>query len=322
MSEANLPRGLQLRWTNLTMRWTSTARHKRSLLLSRSCFAARSMPFSPRTWSRSLIVSGRCKRCIHYECLSRTGDENAATSREQHAQSYFAQTICHQCALWGTNLEVILAWAKGDPLPTANGDVEEGDVRTEIEVVKKKDEKTGRFFTVPSAKDPTANAKVCLALGSVLLVADVSPTQYLVKWKGESYRQLEWVPHAFLAASNFTRLAKFLAKGSQVSFEPPKDDILEEGEEEAAAPTGSAPPPDPDAADRIPRARSTVDRVLDVWYKSRQPGGRSVRHSDYSKLPQDPAESIQLVSECYFKWGDLPYSDCAFPVRCGRSSLC
>ena len=36
---------------------------------------------------------------------------------EQHAQDYFDQKICHQCALWGTNLEVILAWAEEDSLP-------------------------------------------------------------------------------------------------------------------------------------------------------------------------------------------------------------
>lgn len=83
---------------------------------------------------------------------------------EQHAQDYFDQKICHQCALWGTNLEVILAWAEEDSLPNEVDDVEEGDIRTEVEVVKKRDEKTGQLFTLPSAKDPAANAKVRVTL--------------------------------------------------------------------------------------------------------------------------------------------------------------
>lgn len=72
--------------------------------------------------------------------------------------------------------------------------------------------------------------------------------------------------------------------------------------------------PDPNAVDRIPRSWSTVDRVLDVWYRSKSgEDHESVQHRNYRKLPDDPEESIKLVSECYFKWGDLPYSSCELP---------
>lgn len=138
-----------------------------------------------------------------------------------------------------------------------------------------------------------------------------STTQYLVKWQGLGYRQLEWVPHAFLVASAPAKLSNFLAKGSQISFEAPNDDEPEDGEEPTVrSKKGGAPGPDLGAIDRIPKAWSTVDRVLEVYYKANKVGGESILHRKYKNLPEDPEESIKLVEECYFKWKDLAYSAC------------
>lgn len=104
-------------------------------------------------------------------------------------------------------------------------------------------------------------------------------------------------------------------KGSLINFDARLEDS--EGEPEIdsrpKADIGSAPHPDPDAADRIPKAWSTVDRVLDVWYVSKTKPDEMVRYEDYRKLPRDPEESVKLVAECFFKWGDLAYSACEFP---------
>lgn len=132
-----------------------------------------------------------------------------------------------------------------------------------------------------------------------------------MKWQGFGYRQLAWVPHAFLVAAYQAKLSNFLAKGSPIAFEvAPVGDEAEDGEE-ARVHVGTAPLPDPGAEDRIPKSWKTPDRVLNVWYQSKSGANReSVVHANYRNLPEDPEESIKLVAECYFKWGDLPYSGC------------
>lgn len=205
--------------------------------------------------------------------------------------SYFVDGTCHDCYRWNVPLDVILAWAVDDSLPEIEKEIiDDDDVVEEIPVVQKKDE-SGKIHTIPSAKDAFARAK------------------YLVKWQGESYRQLAWVPHAFLMAAYPAKLSNFLSKGSLVSFElPPVGDEPEEGEEERVVPVGSAPLPDPNARDRIPKSWSTVDRVLNVWYQSKKgPEHPAVEWRNYRKLPEDPEESIKLVMHCHMKWGDLPY---------------
>lgn len=213
-------------------------------------------------------------------------------------QSYFEDGTCHDCYRWDVPLDVILAWAVDDSLPELEKEVvEEDDVVEEIPVVQKRDE-AGKIHTIPSAKDAFARAK------------------YLVKWQGESYRRIAWVPHAFLMAAYPAKLTNFLAKGSLVSFElPPIEDEPEDGEEDKVVPLGSAPLPDPNARDRIPKSWSTVDRVLNVWYISKKANStQPVEWKNYRKLPEDPMESIRLIVSCHFKWGELPYGQCEFIV--------
>lgn len=198
-------------------------------------------------------------------------------------------------------------------MDTNNTVVEADDVRVDVEVVLKKDDNTGKVFSIPSAKDPSANAQVGLSLffAEEEELLTYFGLQYLVKWQGESYRQLEWIPHAYLVAAYPAKLTNFLARGSTVTFDTMTEDEPEDGEEEKVVVVGSAPLPDPNATERIPLAWSTVDRVLDVFYKAKK-GDGMVRFENYRNLPTDPKESIQLVEECYFKWGELPYSACAF----------
>ncbi|GAA6047763.1 hypothetical protein JCM3770_001766 [Rhodotorula araucariae] len=232
----------------------------------------------------------KCKRVAHYGCLE--NDEPGWTF-EQHVQSYADWAICHDCYNYNVPLDVILAWAEADPLPAGDGD----DVESDDEVVEpvvgeqRVDEKTKKVVVVPSSKDLRANAK------------------YLVKWQDMSYRQLDWVPHAFLAAAYQSKLSGFLARGSLVKFEAAKDDDPEDDDPtDGDDNSGEAPLPDPNALERIPEAWRTVDRVLDVWYTHPKTGS-DVAFADYhKKLPADPEESIKLVSQCYIKWGDLAYA--------------
>ncbi|GAA5951446.1 hypothetical protein JCM21900_004412 [Sporobolomyces salmonicolor] len=241
-----------------------------------------------------------CKRVAHYGCLEMDDPE---WSLADHIQSYFNWEMCHDCYRydheWKVKLDVVLAW-KEDEMPSSSeegkDEDEEGEGTPDLAVVvKRKDEKTGREYVVPSAKDLMSRA------------------QYLVKWQGQSYRHLDWVPHAWLAAAHGPKLANFLARGSTVSFEPPKDDAS--GDEDPTASTefkddlGSAPAPDPDAMDRIPNGWRTVERVLDAWYTSPK-SGREMHFSDFKTRPEDADETVKLVCKCYIKWGDLPYAQC------------
>ena len=216
---------------------------------------------------------------------------------EEHCKSYHEWGICHDCYNFNVPLDVILAWAETDPLPPPTAD----DIEPDDEIVEKVahetriDEKTKKVVVIPSAKDPQAAAK------------------YLVKWQNVSYRHLDWVPHAFLAAKYQAKLANFLARGSTVTFDAPKDDDPEDAEPDAdkKEDIGEAPLPDPNAEERVPRAWKTVDRILDVEYVHPKKVGETVPFHTFRKkmLPKEPEQSIKLVARCYIKWGDLAYKE-------------
>lgn len=132
-----------------------------------------------------------------------------------------------------------------------------------------------------------------------------------------SYRHLVWVPHAFLAAAYPSKLANFLSRGSTVTFEPAKDDDPEDADPtDVKNENEEAPLPDPNALDRIPKSWRTVDRILDVWYDHPKKEDEHISFADYrKKMPQDADESVKLVSQCYIKWGELPYGQCASVPR-------
>lgn len=216
--------------------------------------------------------------------------------------------------MWQAPLDVILAWAEDEDNIAEVPD--DDDMPEEVQRVPKKDALTGKVFYVPSAKDPMAKAKVSRALTlswhpRLALTLSLA-LQYLVKWQGFGYRALAWVPHAFLVAAYPAKLSNFLAKGSPIAFEvAPVGDEAEDGEEEAKVAISSAPMPDPTAEERIPKSWKTPERVLLAYYTN--PGGAHkppVTWDKFKGMPEDPEESIKLVVECYFKWGDLPYGAC------------
>lgn len=128
-----------------------------------------------------------------------------------------------------------------------------------------------------------------------------------------SYRHLDWVPHAFLAAKYQAKLSNFLARGSTVTFDAPKDDDPEDAEPDGDAKDklGEAPLPDPTAKDKVPVAWKTIDRVLNVTYKHPRKKNETVDFAAFRKrLPEDPNESIRLVAQSYIKWCDLAYKEC------------
>ncbi|GAA5979555.1 hypothetical protein JCM10908_002967 [Rhodotorula pacifica] len=234
-----------------------------------------------------------CKRTAHFGCLEH--DEPDWTF-EDHCKSYHDWSICHDCYAFSIPLDVILAWAETDPLPPPSAE----DIEPDDEIVEKVthetrvDEKTKKVVVIPSAKDPQAAAK------------------YLVKWQDVGYRHLDWVPHAFLAAKYPAKLANFLARGSTVTFDAPKDDDPEDAEPDAGRTedVGEAPLPDPNAEERVPRAWKTVDRILSVAYKHPKKADETVEFYAFKKkMPEDPDESIKLVAQCYIKWGDLAYKE-------------
>ncbi|GAA5876848.1 hypothetical protein JCM3774_000791 [Rhodotorula dairenensis] len=234
-----------------------------------------------------------CKRTAHFGCLE---EEDEDVTFEEHCKSYHEWGICHDCYNYNVPLDVILAWAETDPLPPPSVE----DIEPDDEIVEKVahetrvDDMTNKVVVIPSAKDPHAAAK------------------YLVKWQDMSYRHLNWVPHAFLAAKYPAKLANFLARGSTVTFDAPKDDDPEDAEPDASKKEdlGEAPLPDPNAEERVPKPWKTVDRILSVAYKHPKKVGETVEYYAFKKkLPEDPNESIKLVAQCYIKWGDLAYKE-------------
>ncbi|KAK4049413.1 hypothetical protein OIV83_004146 [Microbotryomycetes sp. JL201] len=234
----------------------------------------------------------KCHRASHYSCLAPTKDEPEFF--EDTALAYFRDGLCHDCYRWNVVLDVILAWAEDDSLPELPKDeIDEDDVVDEIPVTRRKDPETGKIYEIPNVKDVGARAK------------------YLVKWQHLSYRQLSWVPHAYLAAVYPAKLGNFLARGSQVVFDaPPAGDEPEEADNDKTELIGQIPLPDPNAEERIPKGWITPDRILNVWYQSKKVGETAVvEHRHYRGLPEDPAEAVKLIKDAYIKWGDLPYSN-------------
>jgi len=111
------------------------------------------------------------------------------------------------------------------------------------------------------------------------------PREYLVKWKGRSYRRLDWVPHMWLASTKPNKLKNFIISGTRVDLleEPVQSDQAHvdvdatmlptfEGVEESRSSSVNLKPeparfpvgPMPDAEQRIPLPWKTVHRVLDV----------------------------------------------------------
>ncbi|GAA5924790.1 uncharacterized protein JCM15063_005733 [Sporobolomyces koalae] len=231
-----------------------------------------------------------CRRAAHYGCVEVPEFEDAGTTWVDHVITYYRSGLCHDCERydneWQVELDVILGWKESDESNTSHRCGE-----------KVRDPKSGLEFVLPTAKDPTC------------------PALYLVKWKGLSYRDVAWVQHSWLSARYNLKLSNFLSKGSNVTFEPSKEELGDEAEVDSADALDKAneqdyfvgPAPDAQIESKIPQAWKTVDRIISVWYIS-PATGRPITFDGFRSRPADDKESVKLISRCYIKWQGLPYS--------------
>jgi chromodomain-helicase-DNA-binding protein 4 len=111
-----------------------------------------------------LFRCGKCLRAAHYECMPEVPTEDDASDEGDHnmlsrqAEYYQRDWQCPDCDRWTSKVDIILAWK---PLGANEDDVLPADIER------------------PTVKDTAF------------------PAEYLIKFEGDSYRHLEWVPHAF-----------------------------------------------------------------------------------------------------------------------------
>lgn len=187
-----------------------------------------------------------CKRLAHYYHLPKSlGFEDASVVEIAEHYQNAKQWLCADCSSFKYDLDKIIAWRPYPP--------------NALEPVRKPDE-------VPNHKHHL-------------------PREYLVKWKGRSYRRLDWVPHMWLASTKPNKLKNFIISGTRVDLleEPvqgvqaytdvdttmlPTFEGVEESRSSSVKPETVRYPvgPMPDAEQRIPLPWKTVHRVLDVVF--------------------------------------------------------
>ncbi len=207
----------------------------------------------------------RCKRCsraTHYECLARQSKDSDTTPEKIAEAIQSDGWLCADCHRWPA-VEKVIAWRQLDR-----------------SLWKDESALQGTY----AALSPRENL----------------PREYLVKFKGKSFRETEWVPHDWLRILHQTLLHNFLSKGSRLELEPAE--LIESTAALASAKKsraslalggGRVPPstpvqtrsvkktlkvdetgevdvgppgPMPDAQRRIPKPWKTPDRVLAVKY--------------------------------------------------------
>ncbi|KAJ9476432.1 putative Chromo domain-containing protein 1 (putative) [Pseudozyma hubeiensis] len=127
----------------------------------------------------------RCKRCsraTHYECLGRSQSDGDRSLDHTAESVQAAGWLCTDCQRWPA-VDRIIAWRQLDR-----------------RLWNEEEAKRADFATL----SPRENL----------------PREYLVKFKGKSFRETEWVPHDWLRILHSTLLHHFLAKGSRLEFEP------------------------------------------------------------------------------------------------------
>jgi chromodomain-helicase-DNA-binding protein 4 len=203
-----------------------------------------------------------CKRLAHYGHLPKSpGFEDASVTEIAEHYQNTKKWLCADCSSFKYDLDKIIAWRPYPP--------------NALEPVRNPDE-------VPNHKHHL-------------------PREYLIKWKGRSYRRLDWVPHMWLASTKPHKLKNFIINGTRVDLleEPVQDNQARTDVDTAVLPTfdrvvesrsSSVKPetavrfpvgPMPDAQQRIPLPWKTVHRVLDVvlW----RPNGGKRAHKRIAK---------------------------------------
>ncbi|SPO20424.1 related to helicase-dna-binding protein [Ustilago trichophora] len=208
----------------------------------------------------------RCKRCsraTHYECLARAQTDTDMSIEEVAKSIQEKDWLCSDCHRWPA-VDKIVAWRQLDRSLWNDEEAKRADY-------------------------------------AVLSPRENLPREYLVKFKGRSFRETEWVPHDWIRILHQTLLSHFLAKGSRLELEPAE--LIESTAALASARRNRAslalgggralpstpmretrsvkktlkvdetgevdigpPGPMPDAQRRIPKTWRTPDRILAVKY--------------------------------------------------------
>ena len=217
---------------------------------------------------RMMDLLFRCQTCLraaHYACLSQS------ISTWQVANNW----QCVSCTSWGTP-DAVLAWRPMTNESTASKDL--------IVNFSSPSKRLVPPANLPSYKDPSENA------------------EYLVKFKEQSFRQVEWVPHAWLRATYPARLRGFLTKGPSIDISPETGEEVDD--QDHLESFGLAP--NPDGISKIPKEWLTPDRVLEVEYYPKK-GNDLIPSANLKSLGADPVDSIDRIARLYIKWQGLPY---------------
>ena len=295
-------------------------------------------------FARPVFRCMRCMRTAHYECLvepEKGEDEHGAAMKVQESYSW----KCLDCYKWQT-VEEILAWRySNEPKVQVRPSRTKGD----------KEEKTKTEADVE--RD------------------GLMKREYLVKFQHKSFRELAWVPHAWLSRTA-QRLYNFLKMGSKLELEPisvdrdrialtasaikdanardeqailsSKSRDIEADEKDVLMLLRGPPEADPTAEQRIPKAWTLPEIILDVFFypdilpnenqrqravrdsenkkrrKMRQKGGPvppidmfGLVHIDELEgtiytIPDNASSAFQHVAYALVKWSDQGYDKCTW----------
>jgi hypothetical protein len=206
-----------------------------------------------------------CKRGAHYACIKES----------IHTWQYSNDWRCKNCVSWGSP-DAMLAWrpvSKDTDISTSGPPLSPNK-----RIIKP--------ANLPDPKNPSEDA------------------EYLVKFKEQSFRHVQWVPHAWLFAAHKGRLTHFLTKGPIIDIAPEQ----EEDDDDEKGLDNFGLQANPDAIEKIPKEWSSPDRILEVFYWPKSSYGADyIPSANMKKLSDDPLESIDRIAKIYVKWQGLAY---------------
>ena len=250
-------------------------------------------PDSEETLSHKLLFRCfTCKRLAHYEHLPKPSflPDDATTPDIAEHYQTAKSWLCADCSSFSYKVDKIIAWR---PYPS-------------------------------TAKDPYPLDEV------VNHYRELLPREYLVKWKGRSYRRLSWVPHMWLVSTS-QLLRHFLQRGTKVHLLEPEvaesldvdkeadsDPVLFDDkdlptEELDGANNNNSPSALPDAERWISPLWKTTDRLLDIllWLPRQKKAKKSKKSTviDSSEEDDELDENQEEESRAIFDQGEQPSDD-------------
>ncbi len=230
-------------------------------------------------YARPMFRCRRCNRPAHYECLYEEGDKDIHAVAFKLQKEYHWQ--CLECEGWG-EVDEIIAWRR----------VKNSPYSASKKVAKRKPATTASS----SGANPDANKDHAPTADHNEDWREYWTREYLVRFKGSSFRDLTWVPYTWLSKVK-SNLAMFHEIGNaryefalwdkqgigralsaeKIEKVNTLDNLVMLGyksykylsaDHEAALQDALSGPPvsDPNAEERIPRSWLTPDRVLDIFF--------------------------------------------------------